>query len=491
MKEKELTFEIDNIGGVEHVVLRLKPGCNILVGRNAIGKTSAMRAVVRAQGGKVPLERKDGTERGVVQGPGVLLHVRQVVKATGEAEMELADTGPLARLIEPGLKNTEAASRERIRALIELLELSVDDQYLNLLCGEDEGLVKWLREEVRLEAIDDLMLASEKLRHHAHALAREQEDRVSMAEGQALAASERCAVLLESLGGRQALVDQPIDEAKATFDEAIRKHERAVARCEARDQLEAQQSRIREVIGEKPETESAWIVVETAEKDLQGIRSEIQRLRRLLEQTERQEALKKAELSAAEEKLEAIRREVDRWDKQQAILNQPLLGPTRPEVAKLKVELVDNALIWLETAQRSADYRNEEQVKSSAERTRQEAERLASHYRDLAAGIPHRLGEILANAGAPGLTVIEGRLHAISNATPKDFEHRCSSGERVALALDVAATAYHGKVLPLGGEFWASLDPDNRATFARLARERGLFVITEEPTDGELRVEQA
>jgi hypothetical protein len=87
------------------------------------------------------------------------------------------------------------------------------------------------------------------------------------------------------------------------------------------------------------------------------------------------------------------------------------------------------------------------------------------------------------------LTVVDGRLAAITDDSTKDFEARCSTGEKVFLALNVAATAYKGRVLPLSGEFWTSLDPHNRAEFAKTAKEFGLYVITEEPTAGGLRLD--
>ena len=490
-KRESLDYEIDNVGGVKHASLRLRPGVNVLMGRNAAGKTSAMRAVVRAQGGKMPLERRDGTERGIVAGPGVVLQVRQVVKSTGEAELELADTGPLARLIDPGIKGTEAAARERIRALIELLDLAVDDDSLRTLCADDEGLFGWLRRVVGLEAVDDLMVAAEKLRYQAHAIAREDEEAAARAEALKAAAAERCARLLEEIGGIGALVDETLGAAKKLLDEAIREHERAVGQCEGRAELEAKQRSIHATLGEKPSPELAASLVSSLELELQDANARSQLAREEALRAERDEAIIRERVVTASKDLEKTRQSAALWDERDAILREPLTGPTADEVRELQVSLVEAARRRTETAQLSSEYREEEATKTAAEREREAAEKKAQRYRELAAGIPARLGEILRQAGAPGLTVVDGRLHALSNrGDPKDFENRCSTGERVALALDVAATAYEGKVLPLDGAFWASLDPAHREAFARLAEERGLYVLTEEPTGGELRVER-
>lgn len=490
-KRESLKYDIQDVGGIDHVSLRLKPGVNVLRGRNAAGKSSAMRAVVRAQGGKMPLERRDGSELGTVSGPGVTLRIREVVKATGESELELADIGPLARLIDPGIKDTAAAARERIRALIELLDLAVDDEALSVLCPQDEALRDWLREEVGLEAIDDLMVASEKLRSRAHAMARDDEGATTMAEATKTAAAERCARLLEELGGADALVDDTPDEAKEALDGAIRQHERALAQCEARQELEAKQGSIRATLGERPSTDLAESLAGDLESQLDDLNAFVLRARQGLEKAEREQAVINSQFVTARADLDKTKQRAALWDEQDAILREPLTGPTFDEVQELQVTLVEAAVRHAGAAHKSAEYREEEAAKTAAEREREAAEKKARHYRELAAGIPQRLGEILRQAGAPGLTVVDGRLHAFRNGgDPKDFEHRCSTGERVALALDVAAAAYEGKVLPLDGAFWTSLDPDHREAFARLAEERGLYVLTEQPTDGELRVEQ-
>jgi ATPase subunit of ABC transporter with duplicated ATPase domains len=145
---EQQTFKIENVGGIVRAELILKPGMNVLAGRNGAGKTSAMRAIVRAQGGGGELERRDGAERGVVEGPGVKLTVGKVVRTTGQAELSLAEATPLANLIDPGLKDTEAAARARIRALIELIRVPVDDAALDALSQGDAGLREWLAQIV-------------------------------------------------------------------------------------------------------------------------------------------------------------------------------------------------------------------------------------------------------------------------------------------------------------------------------------------------------
>ena len=497
-----LDYEIKNVGGIDHVKLVLEPGVNVLRGANAAGKTSAMRAVVRAQGGKMPLERRDGSERGTVIGPGVTLNVRQVVKATGEAELNLADSGPLARLIDPRLKNTDAAARERIRALVELLELEVDDESLRALCPGAETPIAWLRREVNLEAIDNLLEASEKLKARLHALAREDEEGAARATMWKATAESRSAKIREELAGGGAAVlhssgariasgsvDETPAAARKAFDEAIREHERAVARCDARDVLNKQQRAIRATLGDRPLVDVG--IVEGLERDVQKAKGELSSAQARVVDCTASLAHTETLLDEAKKVAARARRDTESWDAQDTILREPLEGPTPEEVDKLEITLVQAARRRLWRAEKSDELRKEEADTIAAEREEKAATKKAARYRELADAIPARLGEILHDAGAPGLTVIDGRLNAHEGGRSRDFEHRCSTGERVALALDVAAAAYAGKVLPLDGEFWTSLDPEHRAAFHEIAIERGLYVLTEEPTAGELRVEGA
>jgi hypothetical protein len=489
--EKMLDYAITNVEGVERAELHLAPGVNVLRGRNAAGKTSAMRAVSRATGGQIPLERRDGSDHGTVEGPGVALRVGRVVRTTGEAELELADISPLTRLIDPQLKDSDAAARARIKALAEILDAKVDEEAIETLCQGDAAAAEWLRQEASRRPIEDLPEAAEALRLHQHALAREAEADRDRAAAAAVSHEERCAEILEALGGPGRLVDDDPEDLRRTLDEATRRHERAVAQCEARESLEARQEQIRATLGERPQTAAAVQEAERRRLEERAALERVQALERDLERArhELERASERSEMAAS---ASAEMHEAEgAWLERQRVLEQPLDGPDRQEVARLKVELVDETARNLGIAERSAAYREAESSRLGAERSRDAAAITAQETRSLAATIPRQLGEILARAGAPGLTVIDGRLHALQEeGAPLDFERRLSDGQRVRAALDVASHAYRGRVVPLGGPYWQALDPDNRRRFAGMARERGLYVLTEEPTTGELRVEQ-
>ena len=118
--------------------------------------------------------------------------------------------------------------------------------------------------------------------------------------------------------------------------------------------------------------------------------------------------------------------------------------------------------------------------------------------RRIAANVSAVLAELLGEAGVPMLRVIDGRIVVeAGEGDLRDFETRLSFGEKVRVALEVVARGIAGStrdrvpVVALDPAFWLALDPERRAEVGALAHETGVALLTEEPTEGELRVEVA
>jgi len=484
---KSIDYEITNVAGVDHARLVLKPGVNILRAKNGGGKTSAINAITRAQGGTNDLERRDGTERGMVRGPGVTLRVGRVVRKTGTAELSLADVSPLARLIDPGLKDTDAAARARVKALTELLDVAVDEKAILALCDRDPELANWLTGELGPGA--DLTVAAEVLRRHLHEVARGWEAEAEEHEGRAKAADERVAAALETLGGEDGLVTVLPDEAQAALVEASAGYFRHEADALARADTEKRQAEIRESLGERPDVEAAERLRSDARSAVADAHERVTELEAQLAQARQEHAIAVANHEAIEDRHRDAIDAARRWDEQRALLDREVTGPAMDELPALREQTIGAAEMQLEAARASAEYRAGKSARDDACEAAAKATQEAQRLRGIAANLPARLGDLLADAGATGLTVSGGRLHAIVDGMPVDFERRLSEGQKVRAAVEVAARVYRGRVVPLAGEFWSSLDPEHRAEFARLAVEHGLFVITEEPATGDLRVD--
>lgn len=485
----EQSYTIENVGGIASAVLTLRAGVNILRGVNGSGKTSAYRAVCRAHGRPLELEVRDGAKRGAVRGPGVSLTVGKVVRKTGHAELALADDGPLAELITGGAYKDEAArARAYLRAVTELLRLSVDDDAVATLCGDDEIAADWLREALRDGTVQELDETEVKLRGHLHARARDAEAAADEQAGEAEAARRRREEALQAVGGADALVTLDVESARAAVVEGAKAYQRAETACEGREALERQQAEIRASMGERPDPGKARAARDARHEVWQETDAECRRLERELAAARERRTARWEEYGAADRRLDEVEAEARRWDEAQKILMREPEGPVRDELPALEQQHVREPELQLERARHSAVYRTAEQEREHAEARRtqalSEAESLRAHARSLA----HKIGEILARSGAEDLTVVAGRLHALVDGEQVDWERRLSEGQRVRRALDVAARVYQG-VVPLSPGFWASLDPENRAHLADLAAERGLCVLTEEPSEGPLHID--
>lgn len=478
---------IRNVAGVSDLRLRLDPGVNVLLGPNGAGKTSAIRAVTRAFGGKVPLEVRDGAGQGVVEAPGVKLSVKRVVRASGEADVALADSGPLATLIDPGMADPDAAARARIRALLELVALPVTEERVATLAG-DEEVAESVVQELREGAIDDLLHAAERCRLTAHALKRETEKQANELTARAQVAESRMAEALEKVGGEASLVEISAADAEAAGHDAVQKLEVARVSARQRQELESRQAEIRAQLGDPPDPAKF-------DQDIEARRGAVDAHNRRILELEQQISKERELLAGVREDLrhlEQQKAEEEKRAKQHGenlrILELPVEGSTPEEVEELEAG-VAKARATFAAARLADDYRKAKAEAATAGQEAKTAHERAEVLEALATSVGNRLGLLLSGTEAEGLTVVDGRLAVVEEGKVFDFETRRSEGQRIAASLRVAARAYGGKVIPLEGRFWQALDDGHRQEFARLAADLGLYVITEQPAEGELRVE--
>jgi hypothetical protein len=477
----EQRYVVENVGGVERAELTLKPGLNVLSGPNGCGKTSSMHAILRTHGADIPVSRRDGSERGSVIGPGNLrLVVGDVARRTGKAELGLVDTAPLDALIDPGFADDDASARARIRALVTLLRLGATDEHLAHLAA-DPALGAWLRQELTDRSEGDLFVAAEILRHEIMRRARGYEQTAEQAEGRVVAARERAARELAEIGADR-LTDFPEADARNQLVLAGQEYEKQAAAARARAKLEAQQAEIRATLGERPNPDVHSERARALAQEGAQVDREIEALKIRRERLQADEDAARAAYAAAT--LEARR-----WDAAQEILARPVEGPLEADLPAIHERLVGIAGNRLEDAVHSEAHRRALAEAKEAEELRAAAEADGARMREAAAHVPTLLGEILAAAGAAGVTVIEGRLAAVDGDVVTDWA-RLSDGQRTRRAIEIALAVYPpNAVIPLGAATWAHLDPENRALVGRMAVEGERFILTEQPTEGELRVE--
>lgn len=486
---------VENVGGIRHFVAELAAGVNVLTGQNGAGKTSTMNAVARLYGAEIPLEPRDGTDHGTVEDDrGVRLVIKKVAKVTGVADVALAETGALADLIDGGgHKDPDARARSRIRALLRLTRLPVTDEAIATLAGDPEVAALALR-EIRDNQIDDLLAAAEKVRLAGHKLARESESGAEVANGRALAHDLHADEALRKVGGLDRLTDLPLADAEAQERDLGRRFEISRVSAKQRQELEAQQAEVRASLGTKPDPSRYDEDLAIRRDAIAANEARVAEVQDLLRGLERKLAQEKEALAGVREDVRHLEQQrsaeeerLRKWARQAEILDRPVTGSTPAEVEKVGHAL-EAARDRTERARHSEDYERNRAASAEAVQEATDKAKRAEILRALATGVQERLGALLAGTDAQGLTVEGGRLAVVENGETLDFETRRSDGQRIRIALRIAARSYRGQVVPLDGRYWTQLDGNAQAEFAQIAAELGLSVITEQPTNGELAI---
>lgn len=487
--KKQVT--VRNVGGVRDVSFELQPGINVLRGPNGSGKSSVLRAVSRALGGGDRIEVRDGSGRGEVHVAGVSLSIKSVIRSSGQAELSLADSGPLARLIDPGIDDPEKANAARLKAMLEMTPLPATEERIVKLAGDDE-VAEAVLLDLKDGRITDLLTASERCRLVAHSAKRVAADRAERMRGAVAAAKQREQEAISRLGGEELLVAVTATEAEALGHEAVRRLEVARVARQGRVELEARQAEARNAAGDVPDPTryDADIALRQA-----AVAAHQRRIEELLEQV----AKEREQFAGVVADLEGLRRaraeEVKRLAQHGElgrILSIPVEGPTEEQVQALETALAQTKDLF-RAARLSDEVRAAREQVAALEVDLGASEARSETLGEVARTVGERIGDLLSELGLEGFTVTEAGRLAITDEQGEvhDFATRRSEGERIAAALRLAATAYPSKVVALDARYWLALDEEHRAEFARLAIEHDLFVLTEEPAEGELRVEPA
>lgn len=486
---RETPITIENVGGIHHAELTLRPGVNVLVGANGAGKTSALQAIRRAFGEKVPLEKRDGAIEGRITVPGLVVRIGKIVKATGETEMQVVDAGPVTRIIDPGIKGSEEAATASVRAFVELLQPPFDAASIATLAA-DEAIERDVVAEYSENAFATLADAAERTRLIAHRHARAAEAEAKAAAGVATAAEQAAAQALEQAGGEEALIDTPVAEAERAETEANTAWGAAKEGRRRRLALELQQNEIRATIGERPDPTRYDDDIRIRREAYAAAEERIRDLERQISHVKETMAATKADGTAL---VEAQAREVERaqkWDRQSAILAQTCEGPEESEVVALEIAATA-ATETRRAAVVSAQVRARLEQAEREKAKRDAANAHAEHLRDVATHVFDRMADlpgIAENAGRFAISV--GRLYVRDeHGNLHDFETRQSSGQKVRAVLEVAASLYgEGAVVALEDRYWSDLDEERRMEFHKIAEENGLAVVTCMATSGELDV---
>lgn len=474
-------FHIQDINGVRDFTVNIDgPGVLVATGWNGAGKSSAISAILAASGDKkATAEPTDGVAKGrVTMGDGVVFAVGSRRVANGLPAIRLISAGSIGTLIDPGLVDEDRAAQARVRAVTELLPMPADEAARTELTANDPELLA----HIAHDPAEDALLLAEAVRNKANELALAQEKTAAAKAGEM--------ATYEKLIGELGTIDfnaGKFSEVKALADEAMQRAQVMAHTATERQKLERQQAEIRETLGERP--------------DLGVLTGSVQELAKEIADLERELALAEERYEQQVRELARLDEAARRWDAQAEILKRPVQGPTmaEAEAARVEAEGLAGRAMRAQVLDQVEAYGAEH---TNAERVKHEAELRAKALRDIARGTSEALGRLLERRGLPGLSIIEGRLCVKEGGAVKDFDKRLSFGQRVRVALGIALAGIHVSapehcstgnrlpVLPLEPNFWTALDPVKQAEVARIAKERGVCLITEAPGEGALRFEK-
>lgn len=198
----------------------------------------------------------------------------------------------------------------------------------------------------------------------------------------------------------------------------------------------------------------------------------------------------------AEESLHTAEAAARDWDQRKVILDKPLSGASEEDVASSARDL-EVAAAQLEAARQSQAYRDTLVAYDTADHARKLAREKEAHLEALARGVANRLGLVLQGEGLKNLTVVEGVLTFIhEDGHPEPF-YRRSLAERIDPILDVyiekLAQMGSGELVPLltvSASIWSAFNRDDQLLIAERAASKGVYILTERPEPGELRLER-
>lgn len=483
--------EIENIGPIAHLKIPIpKAGVVVLEGPNGAGKTTAINAVTALVEERGGLQVRDGELTGRVEGLGCRLSVAQRTTRKGELEVVAIEGGDPSLLVDPGLKDPEAADAARIREIVRLARIQIPEQEWIEVVGSAERLQEIARPATLAERDpvkkarmlrDDCYSAALALERSATNQAQRASDLVQKHAGVDLRVEQNEKVLGDALeaavAGKSALAARA-----AAAREAEERQEKARAGLEV-----ARSKAVLSLADATAAREAAFQRSDQANARIEALVLEVKRLQAKLEEAEdagRAALVAFRDAEAAEKRAQSHE---DILADLQLKATAPL--PSAPtergiEEAEAAVQAAkDASFAGAQARLARADLQRAKEYQEAADTNAASAARL----RECGKGAEGRLSLAIARAGLPGLTVEESRLIFLHPTRGKVFFCDLSEGEKYRIGFRMAVKAGGPNcVIPVRQEAWVALQPSRQKEVAEMAVEEGCVVLTGRPSDEEL-----
>ncbi|MBC7076812.1 MAG: hypothetical protein H5T92_00650 [Synergistales bacterium] len=463
---------IENVGPIEKLAIPLpEAGVVVLRGRNGVGKSHALAAVDSLVSGRGKPPCRDGAVRGAVEGFGAKLTIGRSTRRLGEAEViTLEGRLDISQLVQPPIKDEEAADRQRIKALIQLSGQSADLQAFESILPENVSLGELVPPS---EQDDDPVVLAGRLKRALEAEARRWEKVAEEHKAEVSVVEKELGTAPQCDGELWLRITQHPDAVRAEAEMAVAQALANVRELEARQEMAARQAeQIAQAKKALAELEGGELVCpEKIDAEISELDEKIRKLEQAL-------------AAARERRAQLVRR------REQASALQQQIAELRRIVSQ-EVSIVDDAEIAkardaLEAARRAhaqvTDLIHKAYLDKRIEELRKrvsEAEGRAAVFRDAAHATDDVLSSLVARVTRK-LRVDGGRLVCDTHRGTEPFGE-LSPGERWRIALEIAVEQLgKGGIVTVPQEAWEALDPVNRSEIAAIARQVGVVILTAE-----------
>lgn len=450
---------ITDVGPIHDLRIPLpESGVVVLRGRNGAGKSHALAAIDSLISGRGRLPCRDGAAQGCVEGFGARLTIGRSQRRIGEAEvLTLEGKLDISQLVDPPIKDKEAADKHRIKALISLSGVSVGLETFSCI-------IPWIDPGELVppsDQSDDPIVLASRLKRALEAEARKEEKRAEDLRAKCEVKGEEASKLPNCPAG--------VDEAERRLQEALLVEKELSVRYAA-------------WIGQQERAKKAA-------EHLAGLRSmpgeDVDSLLgELTELDGKITTLEKALALAKQKKQELERRIRDAKTRAAQIADlEAVLAQCGDEVDAESLEIARNAVATareaLEAARLGERRKALEAELDTLIKEADEAERRAAAFRQAAWGTDTVLTNLVGKV-TRRLRVDGGRLVCDTDRGAEPFSD-LSPGERWRVALEIAAELLgHGGIVTVPQEAWEGLDPVNRREIAEIAKGVGVTILTAE-----------
>lgn len=475
------TIEIENIGKIKRAIIPYPPEGGIvrLMGTQAVGKSTAQRAINALVTGEGSLEKRDGTISGSVSGLGVTITVKKSTRRTGELEVEAIEGKfSIADLVDPKLADPVAADAKRIKALVHLAGAEADPALFYDLVG---GEAEFLRIVGATKETDLLKLAG-LVKKKIEDTAREVEASADKAAGSAAALRESASKVTETEAIDPAKLQADLETAIAT-ESALKQAAKSGAElaknaAEARDALaKAEASYDGKSIEEATKDHDAEVAKLTAaEARVDELLKQLQAAEQEVESQKRAEFQSRIKVDQAKNHV----RSLESWRQLIAgaasieIPDEASIAQAAQTVADSRAAIERQALVRKAIEDRTAAQAADLQYREHATR--------ATRLREAAGKVYGVLSDVVGKLNCP-LRVKDGRL-VLDTDRGEELFADLSDGQRILIAVPIAVSKMPEHA-PLIVEpwLWGELAPASKRLLHETLVERGIVGYAIEATD--------